>query len=301
VNAAHYFDREGKRQRVDARIYVVACQAIESSRLLLLSTGPKHPHGLGNNHGQVGRNLVFSAGGQGAGYIPYRDVDPALIDQLRSIGPFVNRGVQDYYYLDDPALGGHAKGGNIDFLLNSSNYLVRAVMERYDGQGKLVWGTTLKRRLEEVFTRNRIVRFEVFCDWLPHDDCFVTLDPKIKDQWGVPVSHVRIAPHPHNEKVARRLATPAKAVLEKMGFREVNVDINQSPPPNLQAGGCRFGDDPATSVLDPDCRVHDCDNVYVSDGSFMPTGGSVTFTWTIYANAFRVADRILARLARPPA
>ena len=69
-----------------------------------------------------------------------------------------------------------------------------------------------------------------------------------------------------------------------------------SPPTNLVAGGCRFGTDPDTSVLDPDCRAHEVENLFVSDGSFMPTGGSSPYTWTIYANAFRVADRIAAQL-----
>jgi choline dehydrogenase-like flavoprotein len=69
-----------------------------------------------------------------------------------------------------------------------------------------------------------------------------------------------------------------------------------SPPANLQAGGCRFGKDPAHSVLDPDCRSHEAENLFVSDGSFMPTGGSVPYTWTIYANAFRVADKIKSQL-----
>ena len=58
------------------------------------------------------------------------------------------------------------------------------------------------------------------------------------------------------------------------------------------AGGCRFGEDPKKSVLDVDCKIHDVPNVYVTDGSFMPTGGSVTYTWTIYANSFRIADKI---------
>ena len=62
VIAAEYFDRNGQTRRARARIFVVACQAIESVRLLLSSPGPRHPRGLGNRHGQVGRNLIFSAG-----------------------------------------------------------------------------------------------------------------------------------------------------------------------------------------------------------------------------------------------
>ena len=66
------------------------------------------------------------------------------------------------------------------------------------------------------------------------------------------------------------------------------------PSVNLQAGTCRFGDDPQTSVLDRDCRAHEVENLYVTDGSFMPTAGSVPFTFTIYANALRVA-RVIAK------
>ena len=77
-----------------------------------------------------------------------------------------------------------------------------------------------------------------------------------------------------------------------MGAKNIYSGVSGSPPQNLVAGGCRFGDDPDTSVLNVDCRAHDVENLYVTDGSFMPTGGSVPYTWTIYANAFRVADRI---------
>jgi choline dehydrogenase-like flavoprotein len=63
------------------------------------------------------------------------------------------------------------------------------------------------------------------------------------------------------------------------------------------AGGCRFGDDPKTSVLDADCRAHDVENLYITDAGFMPTGGSVPYTWTIYANSFRIADKLKGRLS----
>jgi len=81
-----------------------------------------------------------------------------------------------------------------------------------------------------------------------------------------------------------------------MGAAYVRSSVSGSPPANLVAGGCRFGTDPLTSVLNADCRAHEVENLYVSDGSFMPTGGSVPYTWTIYANAFRVADRIVDEL-----
>ncbi len=299
VTGALYYDREGIQRRVDAHVYVVACQAIESARLLLLSTGPKHPRGLGNNRGQVGRNLIFSAGATGAGHLPYDGMDAGVVEEMKQIGPFVNRGLQDWYHIEDPALGGRAKGGTIDFVLNSPGYLARALSERFAEDGTLVWGATLKRRLEQVFKTSRILRFEIFCDWLPQDDCFVTLDPVVKDKWGLPVARVRIGRHPHDDRVSQYLSDRARPVLERMKFRDVVSAPNGAPTPNLQAGGCRFGADPATSVLDSHCRVHDVENLYVSDGSFMPTGGSVPFTFTIYANSFRVADHVVSMLPRP--
>ena len=139
------------------------------------------------------------------------------------------------------------------------------------------------------------LKIEAFCDWLPNDDCFVTLDPKLKDKWGLHVARVRTGFHMHNLQVGWFLASKGAEVLEKMGADQVVAFAAGSPPTNLVAGGCRFGSDPDSSVLDPDCRAHEVENLFVTDGSFMPTGGSSPYTWTIYANAFRVADRILAQ------
>ena len=296
ISAVTYVDRAGGRHQVDARLYVVACQAIETSRLLLLSRGPRHPDGLANNHGQVGRNLLFSGGGSGGGDFVYGELSPQEVDDLKEVGPFVNRGLQDWYEVDAPELGGRIKGGTIDFLFQHPNPIVRANRLKWADDGRLLWGSALKRRLKSAFTESRRFRFEVFCDWLPNPNCRVTLDPAVRDRWGDPVARVRVGHHPHDVRLGRLLAEKAEAVLRAMGAKNIDSTTTGDPPTNLQAGGCRFGDDPATSVLDSDCRAHDVDNLYVTDGSFMPTGGSVPYTWTIYANSFRVADRIVDRL-----
>ncbi len=295
VIAAAYADREGRTRQVHAKIFVVACQAIETARLLLASPGPRHPRGLGNNHGQVGRNLLFSAGGSGQGHFPYAALAPDQAAALRERGPFVNRGLQEWYVIDDPRLG-RLKGGTIDFLFRHPNPIPRADPLKWDDSGRLVWGAPLKQRLHRAFTAGRDLRYEVFVDWLPTDDCFVQLDNTVKDKWGMPVARVRVGFHPHDLRVGEHLSERAKTVLREMGARDVHGGVSGDPPTNLVAGGCRFGTDPAHSVLDPDCRVHDAPNLYVSDGSFMPTGGSVPYTWTIYANAFRVGQKIVDEL-----
>lgn len=296
VVRADYFDAEGKSRSVTARIFVVACQAIESSRLLLASPGPVHPQGLGNRYGQLGRNLIFSAGGSGSGYFTFAKLSDEKAAQVRVLGPFVNRALQDWYTIEDKELGKQPlKGGTIEFLFAHPNPIPLANGLRWES-GELIWGKPLKRKLEKWFSEDRKLLFEVFNDWLPTDDCFVSLDPNVKDKWGSPVARVRLGAHPHDLKVGRYLAQRGEEVLRTMGLDWVTSSISASPPPNLVAGGCRFGKDPKQSVLDPDCRVWGAENLFVTDASFMPTGGSVPYTWTIYANAFRVADRIKQQL-----
>ena len=291
ISAVKYFDGNNNKKSVTAKIVVVACQAIETSRLLLASTGTKHPNGLGNNHNQVGKNIVFSAGGSGTGELTYSKFDKLNAEQLKTRGPFVNRGLQDWYYLNDKKFGGHAKGGIIDFLLRHPNAISKAKSVKWEND-KLVWGKELKQKLKTKFTGAQDLRFEVFNDWLPTDNCFVSLDKNVKDKWGSSVAKVRIGYHEHDLKVGEYLSQKALTVLKKMNADNIRYSVSGSPPANLVAGGCRFGDDITSSVLDRNCKVHDVENLYVTDGSFMPTGGSVPYTWTIYANSFRVADVI---------
>jgi choline dehydrogenase-like flavoprotein len=295
VSFVRYYDEQGKERLVDAKIFVVACQAVESSRLLLLSKGPKHPNGIGNKYGQVGKNFIFSAGGTGGCDFHRDSFDDDLFESMKLRGLFVNRALQDWYVIDDPKTG-RIKGGTIDFLLAHSNPIKRANGLKYDEDRNLLWGLSLKQKLKYQFDHVLPFRFEVFCDWHPTDNCFVSLDPEVKDKWGTPVAKLRVGYHKNDLIAGNYLAEKSKKVLELMKGKDIYTSISGAPPVNLMAGGCRFGNDPGTSVLNADCRAHDTENLYVTDGSFMPTGGSVPFTFTIYANAFRVADIILKNM-----
>ncbi|MCK5918445.1 MAG: GMC family oxidoreductase [Cocleimonas sp.] len=295
ITAVEYYNKEGKKKHVDAKIYVVACQSIETARLLLNSTGKKHKKGLANSSGLVGQNLMFAGGGAGSGRFNYAKFSEKQVEALRQNGPFINRTIHDYYVIDDPDFGDKAKGGVIDFVHLHPNPLARA-SGRISGRDGLVWGKPLKRDLESYFRDGRYIKIEAFCDWLPNQDSFVKLDPKVKDKYGMPVARARFGFHGRNLQVGYYLAAKAGEVLKKMGASNVISFASGSPPVNLVAGTCRFGDDPKTSVLNKDCQAHDVDNLYVTDGSFMPNAGSAPFTWTIYANSFRVADKIIKRL-----
>lgn len=291
VSTVHYYDADEKVQKVDAKIYVVACHAIETSRLLLQSTGIRHPQGLGNASGQLGKNLIFSSGGSGSCDLSYKNLSDTDARALKMRGPFVNRALQDWYTYQDEESKQPLKGGTIEFLFSHPNPVAQANNLKW-GEDGLIWGEPLKNRIKAHFTEARYLKYETFCDWLPNNDCYVTLDPVIRDKWGSPVARVRIGYHAANMHPSHYLDKKAREVLEKLGGENLKSNVSTYPPPNLVAGGCRFGDDPETSVLNADCRAHDVENLYVTDGSFMPTGGSVPYTWTIYANAFRVADKI---------
>jgi choline dehydrogenase-like flavoprotein len=290
VKKAHYYDKNKKSHTIEAKIFVVAAQAIETSRLLLNSKSVNFKNGLANNSGQVGKNLIFSAGGAGQGRIRFENITKEQQEELMQPGLFFNRSLQGWY--DYRHKGKKYKGGTIDFLFEHANIINRATKEMYD-DGELIWGEKLEKKMHRNITTSRILTFEVFNDWLPTDRCNVTLDPKVKDKYGVSVGAINLYSHPQDVKVGKHLAKKAKVILERMGAEDIQVDISEAPPPNLVAGGCRFGVNPKKSVLDLNCKAHEVENLYVSDASFMPTGGSVPYTWTIYANSFRVADAIL--------
>ncbi len=287
ITKAHYYNRFKISQSINARIFVVAAQAVETCRLLLNSKNQEFPNGLSNNNSQVGKNLIFSAGGIGYGEIEYSNKSYD--------GLFLNRTIDQFYQVD---IGGEKhKGGIIEFMFEHANPIRKANVLKWDN-GKLLFGKKLQDKLYYHFRNIKRFKYEIFCDWLPHDNCFVTIDQDNKDKFGVNVAKIRIDAHEHDLKIAKLLDIKAKEVLGQLGAKNIKGGISSYPPQNLQAGGCRFGNDPKSSVLNKNCQSHEVSNLYISDGSFIPTGGSIPYTWTIYANAFRVADIIHQKLTK---
>ncbi|HHO65986.1 MAG TPA: GMC family oxidoreductase [Epsilonproteobacteria bacterium] len=281
----------GKEKTIHGRLFIVAAQAHESARLLLNSANKYHPNGLANSSGELGKNLIFSGGGSGQGELHKESLKEISFDALMQPGYFINRSILDWYFIDD-WWHGKFKGGSVEWMFEHQNIISRARKNNYE-DGRLVWGKALGERVVERFTNQKSIRFEIFNDWLPNDNCYVTIDSKHKDKYGMPVGKLRINGHPQDLKVGNYIAKKCEAILEEMGAKNIYSSVSSAPAQNLVAGGCRFGDDPKTSVLNRYCQAHDVPNLFVADASFMPTGGSVAYTWTIYANALRVADHIV--------
>jgi choline dehydrogenase-like flavoprotein len=256
-----YLDAEGLEQFAPARVVCVAASAIESARLLLLS-------GVGNEEGQVGRNLQFHAVTMGQALFD--------LELLRDDFPFLGRSLADFYFLPD-GVSDLPKGGMIRF----------GIAPPGDGAQYL-----------SPNAEQRVLYFEAFHDFLPNAQTFVTLDDAVTDRWGLPAARIHLDLPPHHRRAGRFLADRAFEVYEDLGAIEgVTTDVGGTSA-YLVHGTCRAGRDPRASVLDPFCRVHGLRNLYVADGSFMPTSGGASTTLTIVANALRTADHILERAKR---
>ena len=282
IKSATYINKDGEKIDIKAKLFVLAAQAVESSRLLLNSKNRDFPNGLSNSSGAVGKNLLFSGGGIGSGEFDFENFDK---ETLLQPGLFVNRALKDWYFTKE------FKGGTIDFLFEHANPIRRANRLKWNDD-KLIFGEKLQDKIFKTFTTKRVLNFEVFNDWMPNDNCFVYVDEQYRDKYGVPVANIRIGAHEQDLIVGDFLAKKAVQVLQKMKAKNIKYNISSAPSANLQAGGCRFGDDSKKHVLNRYCQSHDVSNLFVTDGSFMPTGGSVPYTWTIYANSFRVAEYI---------
>jgi choline dehydrogenase-like flavoprotein len=250
----------GERREVSASAFVIAAGAIGTPLLLERS-------GLGGRSGLLGRNYMFHAGAVAAGV--FRD-RPGFAERFGKQLGFTD------LYLGEPGFPhklGYAQ------MLPVPGPLTLA------DEAPLPLPGWLARGLYE-----RTVLLAGLVEDLPLPENRVVLDRAGR----IRIEH-RFAPYDRQRSAhyLRRL----KEVMRRAGATLVLGALNVRDDLHVahQVGTCRFGRDPRSSVLDPDCRVHESENVWVADGSFMPTSLGVGPALTIAANALRVADKILGR------
>lgn len=284
-----YIDERGAEHRVVAGIVCVCCSAVESARLLLLSRSRLFPDGLANDSGLVGRNLQFH--GFSAGKASF---DRHLYSGSESgaYSFFLGRSLMDYYLLPSE-VSEFPKGGILRFDVVRPAPIGAAQLLAAEGGGTFLWGERLKHRLKEYFRETVQVEFEVFHDFIPTEQCFVELDSRITDRWGLPVARIHISESDHQKMVGQWLVDRGLDILRAMGGAEVHATAVGSTAQYLIHGTCRAGRDHRNSVLNEFCQAYDVPNLFVVDGSFMPTSGGAPSTLTILANSFRTADYII--------
>lgn len=265
-----YVDGEGREHTVRAKVVCLCASAVESARLLLLSKSARFPEGLANGSGRVGRHLQFHAVTMAYARLPLDSPPGAL---LREPAPFIGRSVMDHYFLPE-GVSDLPKGGIIRF-------------------GRLPPVPEPTRAVASV--GEDLLYCEVFHDFVPNEATYVELDPEVKDRWGLPVARIHLDRPRHHVRAGQWLLERAFDLFRDLGARECVPTVVGGTSSYLVHGTCRAGHDPATSVLDAYCQAHEVANLFVVDGSFMPTSGGAPPTLTILANSFRTADHVVRR------
>jgi choline dehydrogenase-like flavoprotein len=281
AKSAVYQDADGDFIEQEADIFILACGAVESARLLLLSCSGRFPHGLANGSDLVGRNATFHEYSAAVGVFD----DPIY---AWAGGGYVAASSYDFYEHDDARgfVGGchiAAAGVGIPLPINWSL------------PDRPAWGAQAKQ-IDRDFYNHSFAVGMVLHD-MPQHDNRVELDDQVKDAWGLPVARITHKPHPNDLAQGRWVIDRNAEILDAAGAKKVYRVY-----PDRITGNCshqhstvRMGNDPDTSVLNKYCQAHEVDNLFVVDGGPFPTATGANPTLSIMANAWRVAENILQR------
>jgi choline dehydrogenase-like flavoprotein len=266
-----YFDERGRLQQQPADIVIVSSAAIESARLLLNSRSRLFPRGLGNRYDQVGRNLQGHHYTGAIGYFDFETYD--------DIGPGASIAVMDYNH-GTPGLCG---GGML------ANEFIRLPIHMVDRMppGTPRWGEAHKQGMRHWHKRSIVIMGPT--QQIPTASGRVTIDPNVRDQWGLAVARLEGNVHPHTYEIGDVQAKRAEAWLKESGAINTSLMNWHSESVSAgqhQAGTCRMGDDPRGSVVNRNCQLHDVDNVFVIDGSVHVNNGGFNPVLTIMAIAY---------------
>ncbi len=251
-----------------AAVVVVAGYSIESPRLLLNSTSARFPTGLANHNDQVGRYVMVQGASQVAGRFP------DLAHQYKGPPPEISS--EQYYETDQRR--GFARG----FSIQTVGPLPIGWAEHVLADGH--WGHALREYMRDY---NHWSTLGLLCELLPQPENRVTLDDDT-DSHGLPVARFTYSQCEND----RANIAYGKRVLERIWAAAGAQDTLTIDRYAHLVGGCRMGAFAEDSVVDADHRAWDVPNLFVCDGSVMPTQGSANPALTIMALAARFADRI---------
>jgi choline dehydrogenase-like flavoprotein len=284
ATGAVYFDERKNTHLQKAKAVVVCANGAETPRLLLLSANKQFPSGLANSSGLVGKYLMFNSNARSVGLF-----DQQLNDYQ---GFATSRVLHDFYELDPQKVGFYG-GGALDGRFDYTPYFFAMTGLPPDTPH---WGPSFKAALSHNFVRT----MEIHCSGtsLPRETNNFSLDPDLKDAWGLPALRMTYQDHPDDLKLVNWLTKRALEILDAAGaVKRWSRPINEQQFSVHLLGTCRMGTDPQASVINPDHRTHDVKNLFLCDGSSLVTSGRGQPTMTIQALAYRAADRV-TELAR---
>jgi choline dehydrogenase-like flavoprotein len=279
ARGVRYFDGEDRPQYQTADLIVVSGGAIETARLLLNSRSKRFPGGAGNRHDWVGRNLQGHA---------YSGADGLFLEEtFDDVGSGATIAISDFNH-GNPGVAGGAVLCN-EFIRPPYGF------SGMRPPGAPMWGKAHKDYQRRFFKRSISLRGPV--QEMPVFDVRAQIDPSVRDHWGIPVVRLCGLRHPGDIETGRFIASRAEQWLREAGAVETwqNVPGPAAGAGQHQAGTCRMGNDPKTSVTNRYGQLHEVDNLFVADASLHVTNGGFNPALTILALGYWVSDHIKGR------
>jgi choline dehydrogenase-like flavoprotein len=331
VTAVSYVDKTtGTEQQVRCRTVVLAASACESARLLLNSKGGRHPQGLANGSGKVGRYLMDTVGYSASAFVPALSGMPHYNSDGYGSHVYIPWWLWDRHKELNFPRGYHVEVGGGYGMPGIGSFT--GIANRTEG-----YGITLKQAIRAEYGTS--VGLSGRGEMIPNEHCFCEIDPDVKDRWGIPVLRFHWAWSDHELNQVRHMQETFRAILETMGGRIAAPPIPQAPPtgqagaptgqataqtsagqaaaqmaaPTMQAGRVpisrggaiihevgtvRMGDDPQTSVLNKYCQAHEVKNLFVADAGPFVGNPDKNPTHTIVALAWRTAEYLAEQMRK---
>ncbi|MDB5480457.1 MAG: 2-keto-gluconate dehydrogenase [Caulobacteraceae bacterium] len=276
ASAVVYFDAQGQKQRQKAKVVCVACNSIESARLLLLSASGQFPHGLANSSGQLGRNYMRHTTGS-----VYATFDEPV---------HFYRGTVMAGIIRDEAVNNPKRGFVGGYELETISLGLPFYAAFLDPGA---WGSSFTSFMDDYA---RTAGMWIVGEDMPQETNRVTLSETVKDQFGLPAPNVHYDDHANDIAMRNHAYKQGEAVYAAVGARKV---MHTPPYPSTHnLGTCRMSAKPGDGVCNAWGQTHDIPNLFISDGSQFTTGAGENPTLTIVALAIRQSDFIADQLSR---
>jgi choline dehydrogenase-like flavoprotein len=296
ADGVYFIDKKtGKEEKAEGRVVVLAASACESARIMLNSKSSAFPHGIGNSSGIVWKYLTDTTGTDVGGFVP------ALMDQPRHNCDGVG-GAHLYmpWWLDNKKLD-FPRGYHIEIWggMGMPGYGFMGGIHNYPPGGG--YGASLKNDYRKYW--GATIGFSGRGEMIPNADSYCELDPRVVDQWGIPVLRFSWKWSDHELNQVKHMQETFRTLLAELGAEVRSTMPTKEQGYGIATGGSiihelgtvRMGNDPKTSALDANCTAWDCKNLFVADGGPFVSQADKNPTWTILALSMRTSRHIAAQ------
>lgn len=277
IEAVHYLDQNKQSHRVTGKLFVLACNGIETPKLLLMSKDDRNPHGLANSSDQVGRNMMDH---------PQLTMTLTLEEPYwAGVGPVVNSGIME-------TSQGEFRSEHAGVYFRFNNF-ARNRFVTFNALKKGLVGKALDTEIRRMTacTADIVLAHEV----LPDPNNRLTLSDK-RDWLGLPKPAIHYDVGDYTRKAAEQYSLPiGKRIAAAMGATDIKISPKFNQSKHIM-GGTIMGNDPANSVVNADCRAHDHDNLYLPGGGAMASTACGNSTITMVSLGFKAADAMVRQL-----